>query len=392
MATLLYVVAFIAMLWAALSALPAGLEAHMPMPYMIALTPFLWVPLAALAAFGAWRGEWGAVCCLLVAACMASSQRISYWGTSLNPMEQRRESRRETSRETPHRASTEPRDNRDSRYTGPIPTCGQESDSPSLAADRETSRETLPAQFAVMTLNCRYGQASAADIIDQIRSRHIDVLALQEVTDTLIDRLMQAGIGETLPYRQLGVASSGDNGGFNALFSRYEPGASVPNVVDIPAADVPAITLRIEGEASETSTESEESENSKDSPGRTITFCSAHPKSPMRGCQAWSAGILGLGALTQAQAIGDHNIVVVMGDLNSGTDHPSFRALLKSGFKDASLTQATGPNTTYPRWLPWPRIELDHVLFTPGLKPSGVRSLMINDTDHLAVVATLTLG
>ena len=39
MTTILSAVAIIALLWTTLSALPAGLEARMPLPYMIALTP-----------------------------------------------------------------------------------------------------------------------------------------------------------------------------------------------------------------------------------------------------------------------------------------------------------------------------------------------------------------
>lgn len=347
MTTLFYVAVIIAWIWLGLSALPAGLEARMPMPYMIALTPFLWVPLIVLAGIAAWQHNWGAMCLLIVAACMTSSQRISYWGTGVA-----RGKKRETSRET-------------------------------TIADHETARETLPSQFAVMTLNCRYGRANADAIITAVRERNIAVLALQEVSDKLIARLDAAGIEELLPYRQSGEAKDTDNGGYNVLFSRYEPAVAVPNVVTIPAADVPAITLKI-------ADDSAESEPTDDS-SRTITFCSAHPKSPMRGCADWSAGILGLGAIAKAEAIGDHNIAVVMGDLNSSTDHPSFRTLLKSGFKDASLTQAAGPNLTFPRWLKWPRIELDHVLFTPGLKPSGVSAFEIADTDHLALTATLTL-
>ena len=111
----------------------------------------------------------------------------------------------------------------------------------------------------------------------------------------------------------------------------------------------------------------------------------------MRGCADWSAGILGLRELARAKSVSNRNIVVVMGDLNSSTDHPSFRALLKSGFRDASLIQAAGPNLTFPSWLKWPRIELDHVLFTPGLKPSGVKSFEVEGTDHLALTATLAL-
>lgn len=357
MITFLYIVALIGCIWAALCALPAGAEARMPLPYMIALTPFLWIPLLVGAGVAAWLHAWGALFCLLADALLTSSQRLSYWGLSSDPRAKRRETHHETSRET-------------------------------KSGERETGRETLPAQFAVMTLNCRYGRADAGDIVANVRTRGIDVLALQEVSDDLMARLEAAGIGELLPHCQSGEAKDTDNGGYNVVFSRYEPAAAVPNVVTIPAADVPAVTLRLDGPRSD---EPETTPDASLHRTRTVTFCSTHPKSPMRGCPDWSAGILGLRAIANASAIDDHNIAVVMGDLNSGTDHPSFRALLKAGFKDASLTQGAGPNLTFPRWLKWPRIELDHMLFTPGLQPSGVKSFEIKDTDHLALTATLTV-
>ena len=68
MTTILGAVAIIALLWTTLSALPAGLEARMPLPYMIALTPLLWVPLMILAAVAAWQHEWTAMSLLIVVA------------------------------------------------------------------------------------------------------------------------------------------------------------------------------------------------------------------------------------------------------------------------------------------------------------------------------------
>ena len=109
----------------------------------------------------------------------------------------------------------------------------------------------------------------------------------------------------------------------------------------------------------------------------------------MRGCREWSAGSIGLGELATTQKLGD--ITVVLGDLNSGTDHPSFRKLLNAGFKDAALCEAKGRHATFPSWLPWPRIILDHVLFTKGLDASDVSSFCVEGSDHLALVATLTL-
>ncbi|NEG55061.1 endonuclease/exonuclease/phosphatase family protein [Bifidobacterium platyrrhinorum] len=337
----LWGVMLVGSVWVLLSQLSAGMEARMPFPYMIALIPFLWVPLVACAAVAAYLREWGAMCCLLAVALSASTRRIAYWGTDPHP-------RRETSRET----------HSDSRET-------------SRETPTEASSAEPPSSLTLMTLNCRYGRADAGAIVREARDRGVDVLALQEVTDGLVARLDAAGIADLLPYRRSGEAKETDNGGYNMVFSRFEPQDSTPSAVDIPAADVPAVTLAAAG-------------------GRTVTLASAHPKSPMRGPRDWSAGIIGLGALAKSAYVGDHGTVVVLGDLNSSTDHPSFRRLLAAGFRDASLTQAKGPNLTFPRWLVWPRIELDHILATRGDATfSHVSSFVVPDTDHLALTARI---
>ena len=176
---------------------------------------------------------------------------------------------------------------------------------------------------------------------------------MQELTDDLVAQLDASGLSDLLPYRQLGESKGTDNGGFNGVWIRIEPSDMSPVTAVIPAADVPGVCFPIDSM-------------------RGITFVSAHPKSPMRGCREWSA-------------------TVVLGDLNSGTDHPSFRKLLNAGFKDAALCEAKGRHATFPSWLPWPRIILDHVLFTKGLDASDVSSFCVEGSDHLALAATLTL-
>ena len=218
MTTILSAVAIIALLWTTLSALPAGLEARMPLPYMIALTPLLWVPLMILAAVAAWQHEWTAMSLLIVVALIASSQRINYWGTSIDPAGKRKESHRETARETTSPTLSKSH-NSNTSGTSNTPKEGPETISDGHC---ETTRETLSPQFSVMTMNCRYGRADAAEIIRNIRERNISVLALQEVTDDLITRLTEADINELLPYHQFGDAKETDNGGFNVIYSRYE--------------------------------------------------------------------------------------------------------------------------------------------------------------------------
>ncbi|MBW3094482.1 endonuclease/exonuclease/phosphatase family protein [Bifidobacterium sp. 64T4] len=341
MTIVLAVLAVLLWCWLLLSCLPAGVEAHLPMPYLIALVPLLWVPSLVLAAVSAYCGAWGMTCAFLLAALMSVARLWPYW------LPKRK---RGTSRET----------------------------SSSVDDDQTAAAGTL----RVMTVNCRFGRADAEAIVREVRERHIDVLATQETTAGLVSRLREAGIDDVLPYHQSGDDKPTDNGGFNMLFSRFAPNRSTASAIEIPAADVPSMTLDLLPE-----------------PGGTgagephhVTFASAHPKSPMRGCPEWSQGIRALGSVAKLVADDPQGIAVVMGDLNSSIEHPSFRALLASGFRDASRTQATRFTITFPSWLVWPHIELDHILFTPGLRPSGVESFIVSGTDHYALTATLTLS
>ncbi|WP_286027688.1 endonuclease/exonuclease/phosphatase family protein [Bifidobacterium ruminantium] len=343
MAIALWIVLLVCVVWIALSEMPVGWDGHQPLPYLIALAPLLWIPTLAIAVAGIATHD-TALAVVASIACIASLLRkIAYWNNNLTS----------------------------------INTAQMVADK--LAEKRGTSRETHVStaveaakhgRFRVMTLNCRFGRANAAAIVSAVKERDIAVLALQELTDDLVAALDEAGLSDLLPYRQLGENKDTDNGGFNGVWIRVEPSDTSPVTVEIPAADVPGVCFPIDSM-------------------RGITFVSAHPKSPMRGCRDWSAGIIGLGELATSQKKGD--ITVILGDLNSGTDHPSFRGLLAAGFKDAALDEAKGRRATFPSWIPWPRLILDHVLFTAGLDASDVRSFTVNGTDHLALAATLTL-
>ena len=338
----LMVMAVLLWCWLLLSCLPAGAEAHMPMPYLIALIPLLWVPSLAMAVISACMHAWIPLAAFAAAAVASVARLWPYWLPSRT-----RGTARETSRET------------------------------SLDA---TAERRAAHSLRVMTVNCRYGRADAQAIVRAVQTRHIDVLATQETTDELVERLHKAGLGNVLPYQQFGTSRSTDNGGYNTLFSRFEPIRSATNLIGIPAADVPSITIDVLPAV-----------NAPAAEARHVTLASAHPKSPMRGCPKWSAGIRGLSAIADLAEREPNGIGVVMGDLNSSIEHPSFRSLLANGLHDASRTQATHAVVTFPSWLTWPHIELDHVLFTNGLRPSKVESFRIDGTDHYALTATLTL-
>lgn len=331
-------------LWWALRFLPAGAEGRLPLPYLIALIPFLWIPALLLAIVAAVLGCWplavAAVVLAMIVALRAPFHRLSLRGTS-------RETKRETYRETHPDTSDTTARGYDEQPDAPI---------------------------TVMTLNCRFGRADADAIMDAVRAHDVDVLALQELTAGLVAALDAAGIRDMLPHRQLGEDRPTDNGGFNGLWTRLAPVAAASSSAQIPAADVPIIV------ASPT-----RNGQPADAPDSAIAFASAHTKSPMRGCRAWSQGIVGLGRLALQRA------TVVLGDLNCGIDHPSFRKLLAAGFRDASMSALRKPMVSFPSWLAWPRIELDHVLISGGIDAERVETLTIHGSDHLATVAALRI-
>ncbi|KAB7790247.1 endonuclease/exonuclease/phosphatase family protein [Bifidobacterium leontopitheci] len=334
----LWIVLVLCIAWTALRWLPAGAEAHMPFPYVIALIRFLWVPYLLVACVAAPLGHWVTFGMAVAGMLSIGALQGPYWRRIFH------RTSRETSRETP-------------------------------AGDPRT-------ELRVMTLNCRYGRANADDIVAAVRERRIDVLALQELSKDLVKRLDAAGLPDLLPYRQLGVPQKDtDNGGFNGLWSRTKPVSSTETMVTIPAADVPGMTFALD-----------EVHGRKSA---IVAFASAHTKSPMRGPREWSNGIRRLAAMTAfGDTTGDqanNRIAVVMGDLNAVLDHPSFRELLRSGLTDASLQESRGHTNSFPSQVPWPRIELDHVLFTGGVTAHDVASFVVRDTDHLALTATLEL-
>lgn len=409
LATAIYAVAILVLVLCigclALRWLPAGAEARAPLPYCIALIPLLWAPLLACAGIllvlRAWL--WGA---------FAIAGLLLWLATRIH-MRMQRLSRTAQAMQSTMR-------NRDIRR------CNQ------LAADYRVQQHHTPLLpiARVMTLNCRYGRADAQEIIKVVRAHHVQCVALQEVQPELLTRLDTAGLRDVLPYRCAGVAKHADNGGCNVILSAFPLEDCHTSSVDLDAAAVPLATVHIPmptlGSFDSSSSNLDVSvpsssepnpfnpdsadpdssgSNSPSSSHYTVRIASAHPKSPMRGCASWSAGIRALSQLASHDAIP----TIVMGDLNSHSDHPSFRALLRSGFIDAlashnlalrqqlNLSPLSGsPILTFPRWITWPRIELDHILVSQATSSSisrlvalDAQSHAIGGTDHLAVIATL---
>lgn len=370
-------------LWFALRALPAGADAAVPvLPYMIALVPFLWIPALACAVWAAAIGAWAPCVTGVVVAVAVLASQTPYW---------RRRSMIGT------------------RKDG-VPDTYASADA-GVPCGTNAHDDGARTRLTVMTLNCRYGRANANAIVDLVRERRVRALALQEVSADLVARLEEAGLGTVLPYRSLGEDREDDNGGFNGVWCAVEPAETQRCAARIPAAQTPAVVVALPvGGASGDGDGNDNDNNACGERGiMMVRFVAVHTFSPMRGVHEWTKGIRGLASLTHDEfdvpaVDGVRRVTVAMGDLNSGIDHPSFRSLLRAGFRDAALDEAHGKHATFPRWLRWPRIVLDHVLVFEhqlggdgrgaamadrAVTCRGVRSYAVTGTDHLALVATL---
>ena len=242
-------------------------------------------------------------------------------------------------------------------------------------------------EIRVMTLNCRYGRANASQIIKLAKTHKIDTILLQEVSEKLVKNLEKLGIERDFAHVQLGNTNNHENGGFNAIYTRLSNiKESFGKSIKIDAANVPIFTA--------VACDSSLAAFDSSAENLLITFASAHPKSPMRGCAAWSSGIMALAKIGENHnKSGCKKVTIIGGDLNSTPDHPSFRALLKSGFLDASM-QIGKRLKTWPTWQKWPNLALDHVLVKSSgcsAKATEQSTIRVDGSDHFALIVCVSL-
>lgn len=361
------------LLWQLLRWLPAGADKYNPLPYIIALLPLATYVVGALFFFSIFATEWqvlyasknpqsynfaqsyGYLCIAYAVLFLISlKSHTPYWFAKLRRLHESRSSRK--------------------RF-------------------KEQHQE-----IRLMTLNCRYGKASASEIIEITKKYHINTLLLQELSESLVKNLEKLGIYEIFPTSCVGAQSEHNNGGFNAIFTQYSAISTCNNSVKIEAASVPSVTTCLDFGSTEKV---------------VVKFASAHPKSPMRGCAAWSNGIRALATIDSVTDCATYSadsankcanestsktcdlatLTIVTGDLNSTVDHPSFRSLLKYGFTDVALSLGKRLRT-WPTWLKWPNLTLDHVLFcAKNCKSNALwqKNVVVDGTDHLAYIAAIDL-
>ncbi|RBP99751.1 endonuclease [Bifidobacterium xylocopae] len=336
----------------ALRYLPAGWDWHRPLPELIALVPFLSAPIMIVLAWALVVAAWPQAVAATLLLTLEAVWALPFLLHLPKPL----------------------------LALSALPASAQ----PGPSAPAGTADPDDPAaSLTLMTLNCKYGHADAKAIVSAVRQRGVDLLALQEVSTGLLERLHANGLDALLPYGVSGPATRDDNGGFNALFCAIDPRESSPQSVPLPASAVPTMTLP--------------------ALGGSIVAASAHPKSPQRGGANWGSSIQALAGLSPAapstparasarRLAGQADEAIIMGDLNSSLFHPSFRRLLADGrLLDGAVALHRGLYPTFPASYPIvpPMIEIDHVLLTPGLSIQSLHAFHIPSTDHQALLAKI---
>ncbi|MFJ5957096.1 endonuclease/exonuclease/phosphatase family protein [Paenarthrobacter sp. NPDC092416] len=225
---------------------------------------------------------------------------------------------------------------------------------------------------SAMSVNSEYGEADAAAIVRLVRENGVELLAIQEHTQGLEDRLQTEGLGEVLPNR---LSDPTDDASGSALYSKF-PLEAAGMLPDTPF-QMPTVRVTVASAGAKSVL--------------TVTTVHALPPVDSRIAQ-WRSDLAAVAR--QASRPGNQ---LLMGDFNATYDHHEFRDLLDSGPDGSKLVDvgvASGSRLT-PTWPregpPLPGIVIDHMVTTPRISSSGYMVRQVPGTDHAAILATLSI-
>ena len=213
-------------------------------------------------------------------------------------------------------------------------------------------------RLRVATINAHVGGVDARALVDLVRDRRVDVLAVEELPPGAIPVLDAAGLRELLPYRELRPKDD------SSLYSRLPFTTSGPLAA---ATTWPQTTGTI------------------DVAGRAVEVVAVHTYYPAGDAGLWTEDLAAL-----RTTAGENS--VVLGDFNATLDHSPMRALLAAGLVDSHAELGNGWAPTWPAdsVLP-PVVQLDHVLHGRGLAAVTTSEHTLPGSDHRLVFAELAL-
>ncbi|MFF1829528.1 endonuclease/exonuclease/phosphatase family protein [Paenarthrobacter sp. NPDC058040] len=231
---------------------------------------------------------------------------------------------------------------------------------------------TATVPLKVMSINTEFGEADAATIVRLVRDDGVQLLALQEFSPELQDRLSAEGLDALLAHR---ISAPNDDGSGAAVYSVF-PLSAEGLLPDTPFR-MAATRVVVEGSGTKAA----------------LTLTNVHTLPPVDDrIGQWRSDLLKI-----SRQAGSQGNQLLMGDYNATYDHSEFRALLDQGSAGHKLVDA-GTATwgrLSPTWPmegpPLPGVVIDHVVTSPRIGSSGYSVHNVPGTDHAAIMAQLSI-
>lgn len=237
---------------------------------------------------------------------------------------------------------------------------------PGVPARDAAHAQPPAARVKVMTVNAELGGADAAGLVDLVREQRVELLAIEEYTQDLEDRLAAAGLPAVLPHQ---VSHPRGRAAGAAVYSSYPlTGAGI-----LPGTRfaMPVVTVDL---------------------GRgTLRVVAVHTLAPVDdGIAQWRRDFAALG-----RADPGSGPLLLAGDFNATLDHREFRGLLADGHRPLVDVAAEAGSRLVPTWpmrgYHLPGVTLDHLVTGGGIHGSDYSVHRLAGTDHAAVTATLDI-
>jgi len=212
----------------------------------------------------------------------------------------------------------------------------------------------------VMTANVLRGRGDGAQLVAQAREHEVDLLAVQEITESSLAEMEEAGLAELLPHREGRPGVDGDVAG-TMVFSD-EPTA----LVDVLDTVLGALVVDTAG----------------------LRLIAAHPMAPPWP-DLWRSD-----HATILAAVEERGPDLLAGDFNATPDHAPMRALEDAGYRSSVDLTNGGFQPTWPVngtfgliGLLGPVAQIDHVLVSDDWAVTESRTSRLDGSDHKPVIA-----
>ncbi|MCT9624336.1 endonuclease/exonuclease/phosphatase family protein [Pseudarthrobacter equi] len=240
------------------------------------------------------------------------------------------------------------------------------------AASPAEQQPPATVELNVMSINSQFGRADAATIVRLVREKKVALLAIQEHSQGLQERLAAEGLDALLPHR---ISQPTDDGAGSAVYSSHplEPVGVLPDTPFL----MPTLRLTATGSAAGASA--------------VLELTNVHTLPPVdTRVGQWRSDLRALSRLADRPG---HRLL--MGDFNATYDHAEFRSLLRAGEEGLVDVAAASGSRLLPTWpmdgTRLPGIAIDHMVTSHGVGSSGYQVHGVPGTDHAAILATVAV-